>query len=123
VEYDGIKLHHQMMEFGAQNLQWDKKLDHYARFLAPGGKWETFEKYFAHQNANDHASHHRTTIGEEWRACRSEAVGCAGLARVSSRQVAAPRRQEGHRDDNQEGAAGAADLVAGLEEQLEQTCR
>jgi hypothetical protein len=58
-EYDGLKLHHQMMAHGIETFGWPAALDRYAAKLQPGGDWDSFDKYLAVQERTGHTNSHR----------------------------------------------------------------
>ncbi|NUP07328.1 MAG: hypothetical protein HOW73_14855 [Polyangiaceae bacterium] len=62
IEYEGLVMHHELMLEGIEKYGWDPSVDRFGKFLASGGKWESFEAYFATQSkgTSSHTNIHRS---------------------------------------------------------------
>jgi hypothetical protein len=58
IEYDGLVLHHTMMQWGIVNLRWPAELDTYGKKLS--AQWSTLQGYLATQEKSGHTNFARS---------------------------------------------------------------
>lgn len=56
VEYNGMKIHHHVMQQAVSVYKWDEEIDEYASDLE---SWKTFEDYWKDRKDDDHANYYR----------------------------------------------------------------
>jgi hypothetical protein len=56
IEYNGIQIHHDVIQQAIQTSGWDQEIDEYATVL---DSWQTFEDYWKERSDDEHAHYYR----------------------------------------------------------------